>query len=54
MRKPHDHGDRWDAADVDHLLELLNDPQYTYAEIGVLLGRTGEAVRSKARRLGLR
>lgn len=51
--KPHDHRDRWDKADVVHLIRLLQKP-LTYAEIGEKLGRTKYAVRSKARRLELR
>jgi hypothetical protein len=53
--KPHDHRDSWDAADTAALADLLEDDEgLTYREIGERLGRTREAVRSKARWLGLR
>jgi len=56
MTKPHDHGDHWDKADVQWLNSLLNHPhmKLTYKQMGERLGRTALAVRSKARRMGLR
>ena len=46
----HDHGDRWDPADVAALYGLL-DRGLTHAECADRLGRTVAAVRSKLYRL---
>jgi predicted transcriptional regulator len=56
VKKTHDHGDRWDESDRYWLEHLLNRQpvRLTYAEVARRLGRTRDAVRSKARRLGLR
>lgn len=50
-RKPHDHGDRWDEADVAELKRLYYDEGVSSAECATLLGRTVYAVRSKLYRL---
>ena len=52
--KPHDHGELWDTSDQNWLKIFLQEGLLTYKQIGDKLGRTALAVRSKARRLGLR
>lgn len=54
--KPHDHGDDWDRADIRNLTRLVKQrkkQKQTWQWVGDQLGRTGDAARSKARRLGL-
>lgn len=50
-RKPHDHGDRWDDADVDELYYLRDVEGLSVKAIAPRVGRTERAVASKLYRL---